>query len=182
MRDVSRLRWAVLLCALGFATPALASTSSAQLWAALGGRVTCSVAIHRPQLAAGCASCAAQGRCRLPSRRGSAIPASYFSGQPGVRRSRGSVRIRSPARERSPSPSGRRWEIGPMSVTCQDAALVRFAARTAHITVSRSRPTPTARSERARAAGGRSDRRDQTAPARSPAVRRASAQALPLTS
>ena len=48
MRAVSRLRWAVVLCALGLVTPALAATSSAQLWTALAGRLTCGVAIHPP--------------------------------------------------------------------------------------------------------------------------------------
>ena len=45
---MARLRVLLIVCLLGLAAPAFASTSGARLWTALGGRVTCGIAIHPP--------------------------------------------------------------------------------------------------------------------------------------
>ena len=132
MGDVSRLRWAVLLCTLGLVTPALASTSSAQLWTALGGRVTCGVAIHPTNSPPMQLLCSARA-VPAPKAKGVGDPGFVFLGSTGRP---------SPARLSQDSfvgtkavalASGRSWEIGPISVTCKISThAVRCANRTHH--------------------------------------------------
>ena len=129
---MSRLRWAVLLCALGLVTPALASTSAAQLWTALGGRVTCGVAIHpynTPPMQLLCSARAVPA----PKVKGIGDPGFVFLGSTGrpslARLSQDSFVGRSPVA----LGSGRHWEIGPISVTCTiSTRSVRCANRTRH--------------------------------------------------
>ena len=162
----------------GLAAPALASTSSAQLWTALAGRVTCGVAIHPPNSPPMQLLCSARV-VPAPRRRGSAIRASYFSRstRPSLR---GEAQVRTPSSAHGRTHS----EVGAVRRSARSAsrarsALRQSAARTGRITDSRSRLTPIARSERAR---GRSDRHDHAASAVRAAAKPASAQALPLTS
>ena len=129
---MSRLRWAVLLCALGLVTPALASTSSAQLWTALAGRVTCGVAIHPPNSPPMQLLCSARV-VPAPKRKGVGDPGFVFLGSTGrpyvARLSQESFVGTRP----SALGSGRSWEIGPISVTCKiSAPAVRCANRAHH--------------------------------------------------
>ena len=131
MHDVSRLRWAVLVCALGFATPALASTSSAQLWTALGGRVTCGVAIHPPNSPPMQLLCSARA-VPAPKAKGVGDPGFVFLGSTGrpslARLSQDSfVGARAIALA-----GGRSWEIGPISVTCRISTHALRCANRAH--------------------------------------------------
>ena len=130
--NVFRLRWVVLLCVLGLATPALASTSSAQLWTALAGRVTCGVAIHpvnSPPMQLLCSARAVPA----PKVKGVGDPGFVFLGSTGrpslARLSQDSFVGKNPVA----LASGRNWEIGPISVTCAISAhAVRCANRTHH--------------------------------------------------
>ena len=139
MRGVPRLRWAVLLCALGLVTPALASTSSVQLWTALAGHVTCGVAIHPPNSPPMQLLCSARV-VPAPRAKGVGDPGFVFLGSTGrpllVRLSQDSFVGTRPIA----LGSGRSWEIGPISVTCAIRThAVRCANRTHHgftITVS----------------------------------------------
>jgi hypothetical protein len=63
-------------------TPALASTSGAQLWTALGGNVTCGIAIHPPNTPPIQLLCSAR-RIPAPKAKGVGDPGFVFLGSVG---------------------------------------------------------------------------------------------------
>lgn len=132
MRGVSRLRWAVLSCMFVFVTPALASTSSAQLWTALGARVTCGVAIHPPNSPPMQLLCSARP-VPAPKGKGVGDPGFVFlgsTGRPYVARLSQDSFVGTKAIALG---NGRSWEIGPISVTCRISAhAVRCENRAHH--------------------------------------------------
>ncbi|MGH2851570.1 MAG: hypothetical protein ACRDLP_13245 [Solirubrobacteraceae bacterium] len=127
-----RLRVLLTLCLLGLTTPAFAASSGARLWTALGGRVTCGVAIHPPNSPAMRLLCSARV---VPP------PKAKSVGDPGFV-FLGSVGRPSPARLSQDSfvgthavtlGRGRRWALGPIDVTCTvTASAVRCENRSHH--------------------------------------------------
>jgi hypothetical protein len=133
MRAVYRLRLVVLLLVgLGLVTPAFASTSAAQLWTALGGRVTCGVATHpynSPPMQLLCDS----RTVPAPKTKGVGDAGFVFLGSTGhpslARLSQDSFVGKNPVA----LGSGREWAIGPISVTCTvSVRSVRCENRTRH--------------------------------------------------
>jgi hypothetical protein len=129
---VARLRILPVLCALALAAPALASTSGAQLWTALGGNVVCGVAIHPPNAPPMRLLCSARAvpAPRIP---GVGDPGFVFLGSTGRP---------SPARlsqdsfvgaHEVPLRGGSTWSVGPIGVTCTvSATAVRCENRSHH--------------------------------------------------
>ncbi len=125
--------WLRALCALlGMAAPALAATSSAQLWTALHGSVTCGVAIHPYNSPPMQLLCSARP-VPAPRANGVGDPGFVFLGSTGrpslARLSQDSfVGTKAVALR-----TGRSWSIGPISVTCTvSASAVRCANRSHH--------------------------------------------------
>jgi hypothetical protein len=128
-------------CLLGLAAPvpALASTS-AQLWTALGGNITCGIAIHPPNTPPIQLLCSARP-VPAPKAMGVGDPGFVFLesvGHPSLARlSQDSFVGTHPVALRS----GSKWGgIGPISVTCTiSARAVRCANRSHHgFTITRS--------------------------------------------
>jgi hypothetical protein len=130
---VHRLWLLTLLCMLGLPAPALASTSSAQLWTALGGNVTCGVAVHPPNTPPIQLLCSARG-IPAPKAVGIGDPGFVFLGSVGH-----------PALARLSQDSfvgahqvvlrnGSSWGgLGPIKVRCTIGAIaVRCANRSHH--------------------------------------------------
>jgi hypothetical protein len=109
----------ILFCVLGLATSAsaLGSTSSAQLWTALGGHLTCGVAIHPPNTPPMQLLCSAK-QLPAPKAKGVGDPGFVFLesvGHPSLARlSQASFVGTNPVALRS----GRKWSIEPIGVTC----------------------------------------------------------------
>ena len=114
------------------ARAALASTSGAQLWTALGGKVICGVAIHPPNTPPTQLLCSAKP-VPPPKSGGVGDPGFVFLGSIGhpslARLSQDSFVGTNPVALRS----GRKWAIGPISVTCTiSATAVRCTNRSHH--------------------------------------------------
>lgn len=133
---------ATALAALFLATlapTALASTSSAQLWTALGGKVTCGVAIHPVNSPPMQLLCSAKP---VPPPKAKSIgdPGFVFLGSTGhpslARLSQDSFVGTKPVA----LSKGRKWSIGPISVTCTiGSRAVRCANRSHHgFTITKS--------------------------------------------
>jgi hypothetical protein len=139
---VRRLSSLIPICVLGLAAPtsALASTSDAQLWSALGGNVMCGIAIHpvnSPPMELLCSS------THVPApKQTSAVgdPGFVFLGSVGrptlARLSQDSFVGTNPVALKS----GRKWTVGPISVTCTiGARAVRCTNRAHHgFTITKS--------------------------------------------
>jgi len=131
---VNRLATLTVAFALAAAAPpaAFASTSSAQLWTALGGNVYCGVAIHpvnSPPMQLLCSS----PPIPAPKSGGIGDPGFVFLGSTGrpmlARLSQDSFVGTRPVALKT----GRRWTIGPISVVCTvKAASVRCVNRSGH--------------------------------------------------
>jgi hypothetical protein len=142
---VRRLRFLIPACALALAAsasasaPALGSTSGAALWTALGGNVTCGIAIHPPNTPPSQVLCSAQ---QVPAPRAMSVgdPGFVFlrsAGRPTLARlSQDTFVGIEPVALRS----GRRWHTGPISVTCTiGARSVRCENRSHHgFTITKS--------------------------------------------
>ena len=137
------------VCLQSASAPALGSTSTAQLWTALGGNVVCGIAIHPLNTPPMQLLCSARS-VPAPKTGGFGDPGFVFLGSVGrpslARLSQNSF----VGTHQVALGSGRKWGgIGPIEVTCTIGA-ARSAASTARATASRSRAAPTARSEAAR--------------------------------
>jgi hypothetical protein len=132
---VYRLWLPILASVLGLPAlpaPTLASTSGAQLWTALGGNVTCGIAIHPPNTPPIQLLCSAKP-VPAPKAKGIGDPGFVFLGSIGrpslARLSQDSFVGTSPVALRS----GSKWGGGPISVTCTiGARAVRCANRSHH--------------------------------------------------
>jgi hypothetical protein len=136
---VNRLPLLISICALGLPAPAFASTSDAQLWTALGGDVTCGVAIHPPNTPPIQLLCSAKA-VPAPEAKGVGDPGFVFLGSVGApalaRLSQNSfVGTTTVALRR-----GGEWGTGPIRVKCAiSATAVRCANRSRHgFTITRS--------------------------------------------
>jgi hypothetical protein len=122
----------ILLCLFGLAAAsAQASTSAAQLWTALGGKVTCGVAIHpfnTPPMQLLCSA----PPVPPPKSKGIGDPGFVFLGSTGrpslARLSQDSFAGTNAVALRS----GRKWAIGPISVTCTIGANAIRCVNRAH--------------------------------------------------
>ncbi len=138
MRRVQRLLM-VLICVLGPTAPAFASTSGAQLWTALAGKVICGVATHPPNTPPIQLLCSAP-QVPAPKTKGIGDPGFVFLGSVGrpslARLSQDSFVASSPAALESPS----KWGIGPIQVTCTiSTRAVRCTNRSHHgFTITKS--------------------------------------------
>jgi hypothetical protein len=138
---VNRLASLLVTCAVGVLAPvpALASTSGAELWSALGGQVTCGIAIHPPNTPPMQLLCAARA---VPAPKGKGIgdPGFVFLGTVGR-----------PERARLSQDSfvgthsvklgrGSNWGVGPIAVKCTvSATAVRCTNRSRHgFTITKS--------------------------------------------
>ncbi len=119
--SMARLRLALAFCVLGLAAPALASTSAAQLWTALGGKVTCGIAIHPANTPPMRVLCSARA-VPPPAARGVGDPGFVFLGSVGhpsrARLSQDSFAGTHAVILRS----GRTWSVGPIGVSCTVSA------------------------------------------------------------
>lgn len=121
------------------APPALGSTSGAELWTALGGNVTCGIAIHPPNTPPMQLLCSAP-RVPAPKATGVGDPGFVFLGSVGrptvARLSQDSFVGTNPVALRA----GRKWRAGPISVSCTvSTRAVRCANRTHHgFTITKS--------------------------------------------
>jgi hypothetical protein len=114
---MARLRVLLALCVLGIAAPAFASTSGAQLWTALGGKVTCGVAIHPPNTPPIRLLCSAEA-VPAPKATGVGDPGFVFLssvGHPSLARLSQDSFVGTHAVVLK---SGRTWGTGPIGVTC----------------------------------------------------------------
>jgi len=129
---MARLRVALAILFLGLAAPALGSESGAQLWTALGGAVTCGIAIHpinSPPMRLLCSARVVPA----PRRTAAGDPGFVFLASDGrplpARLSQDSFVGSHAAVLRR----GRTWHVGPISVTCTvSAAAVRCENRSHH--------------------------------------------------
>jgi hypothetical protein len=118
---------------------AFASTSGALLWTALGGRVTCGVAIHPPNKPPTQLLCSAKP-VPAPKANGVGDPGFVFLGSVGhpslARLSQDSFVGTNPVALKS----GRKWSGGPIKVTCTiSERAVRCANRSHHgFTITKS--------------------------------------------
>jgi hypothetical protein len=121
------------------ASPALGSTSGAELWTALGGNVTCGIAIHPPNTPPIQVLCSAHP-VPAPKAAGVGDPGFVFLGSVGrptvARLSQDSFVGTNPVALRG----GRTWRAGPISVRCTiSPRAVRCANRTHHgFTITKS--------------------------------------------
>ena len=126
------MRVLLLVWVFALAAPGVASASSAQLWTALGGKVTCGVAIHPFNSPPMQLLCSAKP-VPAPKVTGIGDPGFVFLGSTGrpllARLSQDSfVGGHAVALKR-----GRKWAIGPISVTCKiSARAVRCVNRSHH--------------------------------------------------
>jgi hypothetical protein len=121
----------VLVCMFG--APALASTSGAQLWTALGGSITCGIAIHPPNTPPIQLLCSAR-HVPAPKAKGVGDPGFVFIGSVGraslARLSQDSFVGSKPVALKSGSSWG---GSGPIKVQCRiSARAVRCVNRSHH--------------------------------------------------
>jgi hypothetical protein len=122
-----------LACVLCVSAPALASASDAQLWTALGGNVTCGIAIHPLNTPPMQLLCSARS-VPAPKAKGVGDPGFVFLGSTGhpslARLSQDSFVGAHPVALKN----GSRWGgIGPISVKCTiSARAVRCVNRSHH--------------------------------------------------
>lgn len=129
----------ILGCALVLAAPALASTSRAPFWTALGGNVVCGVAIHAPGSPASQLLCSARP-VPAPKAKGIGDPGFVFLGSTGrpvlARLSQDSFTGSTPVA----LASGSSWSTPHLRVTCSlSAAAVRCTNHSEHgFTITKS--------------------------------------------
>jgi hypothetical protein len=135
-----RLWLLVPACVLCLSAPALASTSDAQLWTALGGNVTCGIAIHPVNTPPMQLLCSARS-VPAPKAKGFGDPGFVFIGSTGrpslARLSQDSFVGAHPVVLKS----GSRWGgIGPISVKCTiSTGAIRCVNRSRHgFTITKS--------------------------------------------
>ncbi len=136
-----RLRFPLLALAIALTVPASASasTSDAQLWTALGNKITCGIAIHPPNSPPMQLLCSA-APVPPPKHGGIGDPGFVFLGSTGrpalARLSQDSFVGTHPVALKS----GRSWSLGPIAMTCKiSAAAVRCANRSHHgFTITKS--------------------------------------------
>jgi hypothetical protein len=121
-----------LACSLSLCVPALASTSGAQLWTALGGNVICGVAIHPPNTPPIELLCSARS-IPPPKAKGIGDPGFVFLGSLGGP----SLALLSQdsfvGKHDVALKSGSRWGGGPIKVKCTiGATAVRCVNRAHH--------------------------------------------------
>jgi len=124
---------------LTVATPALASTSSAQLWTALGGAVACGVAIHPASSPPTRLLCSAR-HVPPPKTRGVGDPGFVFlgsAGRPSLARLSQDSFIGTRAVTLA---SGSKWHVEAIDATCTvGSSAVRCVNRSNHgFTITRS--------------------------------------------
>jgi hypothetical protein len=128
---VWRLPIAIFVCALGLATPALGSASHAPLWTALGGDITCGVAIHAPGSPASQVLCSAKP-VPAPKAKGIGDPGFVFLASTGhpllARLSQDSFVGSSPVALEN----GSTWTSSPIRVTCSISASAVRCTNHAH--------------------------------------------------
>jgi hypothetical protein len=129
---MARLRVVLVVCVLGLAAPAFASASGAQLWTALGGRVTCGIAIHPPNTPPIRLLCSARV-LPAPKAKGVGDPGFVFLasvGHPSLARLSQDSFVGSHAVVLK---HGRTWGSGAISVTCTvSTSAVRCQNRSHH--------------------------------------------------
>jgi hypothetical protein len=129
---MARLRVLLIVCLLGLAAPAFASTSGARLWTALGGRVTCGIAIHPPNTPPIRLLCSAKA-VPAPKAKGVGDPGFVFLasvGHPSLARLSQDSFVGTNAVGLK---SGRTWGSGAISVTCTvSTSTVRCENRSHH--------------------------------------------------
>jgi hypothetical protein len=136
---VRRLWLLILICVLGLPASALGSNSGAQLWTALGGNVTCGIAIHPPNTPPIQLLCSARP-IPAPKAKGIGDPGFVFLGSVGhpsrARLSQDSFVGTNPVALKN----GSKWRGGPISVKCTiSARAVRCANRSHHgFTITKS--------------------------------------------
>jgi hypothetical protein len=128
-----------LLLAVTASAQAFASTSGAQLWSALGGAVTCGIAIHPENKPPTQLLCSAR-HVPPPKTHGVGDPGFVFlgsSGRPALARLSQDSFVGMHA---STLRSGSRWRVSAIDVTCTvSASAVRCSNRSAHgFTITRS--------------------------------------------
>lgn len=131
-RRVSGFGSLVILVVLGLAAPALASRSGAVLWTALGGDVTCGIAIHPPNTPPIRMLCSAT-TVPAPKAKGFGDPGFVFFGSIGhpelARLSQNTFVGTSPVALKA----GSSWRGGPIDATCTiRAKAVRCVNRSHH--------------------------------------------------
>lgn len=133
MQGVRRLILPIFVSIVALAAPAVAFSSSAQLWSALGGKVLCGVAIHPPNSPPMELLCSASSVPAPPKGQGIGDPGFVFLGSTGhPKRARlsqdsfvGSHTVK--------LKSGSKWKVGPIAVTCTiGAKAVRCVNRSHH--------------------------------------------------
>lgn len=140
MRNVRRLVLLIVGSALAMCGSALGSTSGAQLWSALGGDVTCGVAIHPPNTPPIQLLCSARSVPAPAKGHGIGDPGFVFLGSVGrpmrARLSQDSFVGVHSVKLHSPSS----WMGGPIDVKCTiSAKAVRCVNRTHHgFTITKS--------------------------------------------
>jgi len=114
MKRLWLMIFACMLCPL---TPALASTSDAQLWTAVGGDVVCGIAIHPPNTPPIQLLCSARP-IPPPKSKGIGDPGFVFLGSVGhpllVRLNQDSFVGTSQVALKA----GSKWSVGPIDVKC----------------------------------------------------------------
>ena len=129
---MARLRVLLIVCLLGLAAPAFASTSGAPLWTALGGSVTCGIAIHPPNTPPIRLLCSARA-VPAPKAKGVGDPGFVFlasAGRPSLARLSQDSFVGTHAVGLK---SGRTWGGGAISVTCTvSTSTVRCENRSHH--------------------------------------------------
>ena len=141
---VRRVLLSTLACVFclfaGVSAPALGSTSTAQLWTALGGNVACGIAIHPPNSPPMQMLCSARS-VPAPKSGGFGDPGFVFlgsTGRPSLARLSQDTFV---GTHQVALGSGRKWGgIGPIEVTCTiGARAVRCVNRARHgFTITRS--------------------------------------------
>jgi len=140
-RRVLRLRPSLLVCALGAIAPsaALASTSEPSLWTALGGNVSCGIAIHVPGTPASQVLCSARP-VPPPKSKAFGDPGFVFlssGGRPSLARlSQDTFAGTNPVALRS----GATWTSGAVKVKCAITARAVTCSNRSHhgFTITRS--------------------------------------------
>lgn len=128
-----RRLWSLILaCVLCLSAPALASPSNAQLWTALGGNVTCGIAIHPVNTPPMQLLCSARS-VPAPKAKGVGDPGFVFLGSTGhpslARLSQDSFVGARPVALKN----GNRWgSIGPISVKCTIGARAIRCVNSSH--------------------------------------------------
>jgi hypothetical protein len=136
-----RRLWLLILVSVlvAAAAPALASTSGAQLWTALGGNVTCGIAIHPPNTPPIQLLCSAE-TVPAPKAKGGGDPGFVFLGSVGrpslARLSQDSFLGTNPVA----LGGGGKWRTGPIGVACTiSVRAVRCENRSHHgFTITKS--------------------------------------------